>query len=383
MSLKEVLWGTPREIQADQRYGELSRMSQRRKLNTTQEAELAETRGLSRRLFLRRGAAVIGTTTVLATPIGAYLVTRPDHQANEEEIVFWQSLEGLSNTQKVGKVDQFYTTHFLTEAVARGKVFPVWTQHFTENGHSDLDPQQILQKIRFEPPPENDRTRYGAVKVNYTDKTIGDPRFSFDSLPSNKIKTYNGESLPGIIFQRSILIHELGHFDAQFKDATEFANFLIANSLLNTELKNPDHAVTQGFNLALVAPNGAYRLFFAGFDEAANDIRGAHINSKAGVDTLLAYSVSIYLRRFLRWINYDMERFIQLHRASDLEQLMRDFGKRIIDIHKGPNNSKEAEIMEGFKVITSFNTTDPDSLEALFPGFKQAVLSEPGRYLIR
>lgn len=60
MSLKEILWGTPEEVQADKRYGDLNRISHRRKLNPNQQAELAETRGLSRRLFLRRGASVLG-----------------------------------------------------------------------------------------------------------------------------------------------------------------------------------------------------------------------------------------------------------------------------------------------------------------------------------
>lgn len=78
MSLKEVLWGTPREILADQRYGQLSRMSQRRKLNPAQEAELVETRGLSLRLFLRRGLTVVGGTAAVASPIGGYLLTHSE-----------------------------------------------------------------------------------------------------------------------------------------------------------------------------------------------------------------------------------------------------------------------------------------------------------------
>lgn len=128
MPLREILWGNQREIQADQRYGQLRRISKRRKLNAAQQKELDETRGPSRRLFLRRVTTVVGTSAALTTPIGAYLLEKflkspepqyaaPELQTLAQEARAWTLVDGRKMTTLFPETE-------IVAAVLSGKVDP-------------------------------------------------------------------------------------------------------------------------------------------------------------------------------------------------------------------------------------------------------------------
>lgn len=70
--LKELLWGTPEEIQGDRRYAQLKR---RPKLTAKQQVDLDEAKGLSKRLFLRRAVTTVGGAIVLTSPVAAYVTS--------------------------------------------------------------------------------------------------------------------------------------------------------------------------------------------------------------------------------------------------------------------------------------------------------------------
>lgn len=100
MSLKEVLWGTQKEVQAGLKISQLNRRST---LNIKQKEDLAEAKRLSRRLFIRRGATIVGGALVLGTPVGAFLLNKSfnsDGLPNLEPGVEWFKVE---DEQLIGK----------------------------------------------------------------------------------------------------------------------------------------------------------------------------------------------------------------------------------------------------------------------------------------
>lgn len=73
--LKEFIWGTPQEIQAHQTYTDLKKLKKRKRLTPTQQARFDSTQPFSRRLFLRRGLAIAGITTLALTPPTSYIIS--------------------------------------------------------------------------------------------------------------------------------------------------------------------------------------------------------------------------------------------------------------------------------------------------------------------
>lgn len=148
--LKEFLWGTPQELQADKTIGRLTR---RAKLNSQQEAELAEAKGLSRRLFIRRGATTIGATLAVTSPIGAWLVNEalkpPQPQVEQERTYYNGPMDRLSGLEYVPRNSLTEMTtalentgHPILDKIAKGirvlysanikpREFPEWIDEYS------------------------------------------------------------------------------------------------------------------------------------------------------------------------------------------------------------------------------------------------------------
>lgn len=377
MSLKEVLWGTPREIQADQRYGQLNKTSQRRKLNPTQEAELAETRGLSKRLFLRRTATVLGGVVAISSPVGGYLLTHPELFQSEENRFFGE-ISNLPTGEQVKRVDDYYSRNKLSVEIARAKVLPIWVRNYIENSGSNLTSDQILANtVLF---TKDDRTEEQA-KIPFG-KVETDPRrdykspiqVNFSAFDSNRVyPSDNNPPTTGIVLYRTELTHEMVHWDVNFRHTSTLGPIINDNSVLTPPLDFADNIFVDGFAFYTVGPNGTAYSFFLNLDEIATDVCTSTILDKGGQKHVFGFPKARVMKDFLDWIGLPRDRFIQYHRSSDLEGVAREIGQLSNAATQISQSTDVETTARGLKVLKVFHNGNSDDLEAFFPGTTQKI----------
>lgn len=316
--LKEILWGTPKEIQADQRLKDLGK---RNRLSAGQKAELPELNHLSRRLFLRRGVTVIGGVAAVASPVGAYLLTHPDTFQSEED-KFFGEIANLHTREQVEKVDDYYSKNYLGIETARKSVLPIWVRSYIENSNSDKTPEEILPNIiLFEKPenPEQAKIQLGAVSMDSRRKYIGPVQINYSTIASNKPQQKpDGSFMPGIVLMRTELMHELSHWDISFKDSSTLGEIINDYKVYDPPIEFADRIQISGFSFATIEPNEVAHSFFFNFDEIATDVVMSYIIDKGGHRRVFGYQKAESMRNFLDWIGLPGDKFVQYHRSSDL-----------------------------------------------------------------
>lgn len=380
MSLKEALWGTPREIQADKRYGELSRISQKRRLNPIQQAELEETKGFSRRLFLKRGATVLGVVTIAASPVGGYLITHPElFQSHEDR--FFDEIDQLSTGEQIRKIDEYYSRNKLSVETARARVLPVWARNYIESSGSGLTSEQILANTilftQYNRTEELAKVPFGKVETDPRSDYKGPIQVNFSAFESNRIyPSNNNPPTSGIVLYRTELTHEMVHWDVQFRHTSTLGSIINDHAVYTPPLDFADNTFVDGFAFYTVEPDSTGHTFFANLDEIAADVSMSIILDKGGHRHVFGFPKARVMKDFLTWIGLSKDKFIQYHRNSDLEGVAKDIGELSVKATKRTPSSEADIIATGLKVLKIFHNGNADDLEVFFPGTNRAIFGQ-------
>ncbi len=372
LTFKEFFMGTPEEIAARETIEEIQAKG---KTRPNDQMRLNRARGISRRTVLRRGAVLLAGAT-LAGSLGTFVVPQINERAQEE--AFLASLEGRPVEQKVAMVDSFYSKALLSEQRMRSHVLPIWIDHYSQmTGARIMERSDLPNTIRLQDTGILTNGSHGAVVIDWVNEIINPPVIALDHFPSNKMVTHHGEQAPGIVFTRSNTTHELTHFDMEFRKANDLANRLISQNLIKVS-HDFDKSIAQGFLLTLGKTSDKKgTAYFGDFDEASTDLITSHTFANSGVRTAFMYDGAIILKVLLDWQNFDMQHFTQLHRASDLEGVIKGLGSRSLGMRK-QSQTEENQLSAGCEAIGVFHTGNVEVMESLYPGFK-AVLSRNAR----
>ncbi len=378
--LKEFLWGTPQEINADKRLQELQAKP---KLTPKQQEELAQSKHLSRRLFLRRSATVVGVAVLLSSPVVG-LILEQASKIGEEEELFLYELDQLSTNEQAKRIDDYYSRRKLNVETARKKVVPVWVKNYLGNSGSNLAQEELLSNIILftnkDRTPEQEKIEFGQVRIKPQDRYKGPVEINFSRFTSNistRHETDPNFIAPGIIFLKSEVAHEISHFDTTFRDDPALGKIINDNALYPTPISNPGPLIVNGFSFFTIAPDKSYAVFFAKFDEIATDTIASYILNKSGQAMIFGYTQADVFRDFLDWIKFPSNKVIEYHRNSDLRSFAKDLGHSSGRFTKTASESDEDSIVKGIKIMQIFNSGKPQEMENFFPGFMNNVMDRP------
>jgi len=368
--LKELLWGTPEEIQADQRLRELGK---RNRLSAAQKAELPELNHLSRRLFLRRGGTVVAGAAVLASPIGAYVFTHPEvFQSGDDR--FFNEISQLPTNEQVKRIDDYYSKNKLNVETARVKVLPIWVKNYIENSGSSLTPEQVLPNIILftneNRTPEQAQIQTGIYRSDARENYRGPIEINFSTFESNKMHPSGTANplMPGVVLLRTELTHELTHYDTIFRPSSTLGKIINDYKVYDPPIEFADRALIEGFFFVTLEPNNTAHTFFHNFNETATDVIMSYILDRGGHPRVFGYEKAEALRQFLDWVGFPPDKFIKYYQNSDLEGAARELGEFSNRATSNITSSDEETIAKGLKVMKIFHTGQPPELEAFFPG---------------
>lgn len=215
MPLKEFLWGTPEEIQADQRYAVLKSRS---RLSAAQKGEFNRLRGLSKRLFLRRMATVIGGSILVTSAVGAYVISRPNQVEQSSKkyngpIDAFKGLEYVSENSLLEMVNTLEDTrHPFLDKIAQGlKILhsvPIRPQEFPEWIDEESFPFVFVQDSTdtFTTQFQISKSSGDNVKFVVPEKGATEPQEGIDSLFVGIKLGLRNISLKGDLLQPAILL---------------------------------------------------------------------------------------------------------------------------------------------------------------------------------
>lgn len=175
INLKETLWGTQEEVEADKKYNEY--LSQER-LSSAKKAEIKRLKGLSKRLLFRRGATSLVIAGVAMSPL-AYYILHEDEQSQAKyngPLISFQDLEYVSNNSLLQMLEAMKkTSHPILNKVALG----VQTLYESKNRPSEfpdwIDENSFPLKIVQDQNNDTSITQFQALQTSNNEMKFSIP----------------------------------------------------------------------------------------------------------------------------------------------------------------------------------------------------------------
>lgn len=329
---------------------------------------MIEQTDLTRRQFLGFTA---GLAIVSAADIALGGVFKWPYNPSEKQE--YQTLE-----QIVRDIDSKYSSQTLDLETARENVVPAWIKAYLKAAHSTASVNEILSliKLTYSPKLLSDN-HVGNVKLDLYGKQITDFTFNLGVFRSDStISNANGESAPGIVFERSGIFHELTHFDTSFIDQPDLGRILLSNQVTNPPVESTN-LMSNGFTLLDKRDGKQGFVYFPNFDESITDVISTHISNKLGLSGVMLYPDASALRDFLDWIGFDRDQLINLHRQSDLP----GFGMELVRISNRrnamPDKISDEQIYHGLVIVDALSRKDTTTIAKYFPGSENIFNRQP------
>jgi len=305
------------------------------------------------------------------------------------EDAFFSKLASYPLYEQVKRIDAYYSIHRLNLNTLVNKVLPVWAKSYIQASGSSLDAETLIRNTslfnKYNRPPQWNDSEVGRVDINFPNREKSKVQLDFSVFTSNALTPHPyipQNAAYGIVYIRSGLWHEFAHYDTTFNADSGLSTIINGHSLFHPPIRSVESTVVNAFNFATIHPNQSSTVYWGEFDEMATDVVMSYHANAAKVTSVLAYPNAVVLRRFLDWIGFPKDKFVQYHQTSNLRALIRDLGELSLQ-HRArllPSSSEEDLIVEGVKIIRILNRLSEKNvnhIESLFPGFQNTIFSTP------
>jgi hypothetical protein len=317
-------------------------------------------REFSRRLLL---LAAAGSSLVIACK---------DNSVDQ----FLSEIAPLPLSDRLKRIDQFYSQYQLTAAVAKEIVPSAWIDGYLSASGSKLTKDAIKLQISFNPNAK-DNTAFSEFDTQPSTKKKSAVSANLAVLESYKTIKHpaNGEEVKGIIVLRNAFTNQLVHYDSSFVDNPRLGQLMTRAGVITHALNNPTSQRCYGFSVFDIAANGTYISYFGNFDRMVSEAINYDLNQKIGLQTVFTNPGSAVMLDFLQWINSDFTSLRVWYRNSDIESVIDALGIASAKLTDRAYTKAES-LSVGIQTLAGF-TKGSTFLATRFPGIQSLVFDKP------